>query len=741
MRLSHHGILRILHDLRTTFHQNQLWAETTMTKQMQPNDIVLQTQPEYLHYLLEQRLKEEDYRGNERIENSPDDIQTVRTQPFSSKKAFVFPIYSQPLFPNVIARTTPLRASTANINEVINLIFNQTKWKEVPDVKTNPSEKEEERHVCSITIVMNGNYVHQFRRLKEQGETHIVLSLSRSKQRAMDLEDLFSIGVLAEVGKIYTHSGKEVCVELIITHRVAIGKQLKKFAINDTSYFKANITLVQDRPMEGAPGDLTDLSEQLEFLWGTSPLYMKQKALFQYRIEKRHFSELADISVQLSLATPAHLKQRVLEEADVSARLKTAIEILKEETQFWKLRGKIGRQPKRPQAADKGKKVEDIAERIKNIKLPEHAMKVVNEEMNKLQNLDPTVNASEYYVCKNYLEWIVSLPWGIESKDELHVGHTEDVLNEDHFGLEDVKLRIAEFIAVASLKGTLNGKILCLVGPPGVGKTSIGKSIAHATKRQFYRFSVGGLSDVAEIKGHRRTYVGALPGRFIQCLKTVGTSNPIILLDEIDKLSKAYDGDPASALLEALDPEQNSAFLDHYLDLPFDLSKVLFVCTANSLDTIPKPLLDRMEVIRLHGYFLEEKLEIAKRHLIPGLLKENGLSPAQVEVTDEILRKLIGNYSREAGVRSLKRNLDKVFRKVAYKVAKGEKELILVDENSLENFIGKPKFHSDRLYDETPPGVVTGLAWNSVGGALIWIETVTLSSNNKTSKLEITEAP
>ena len=313
--------------------------------------------------------------------------------------------------------------------------------------------------------------------------------------------------------------------------------------------------------------------------------------------------------------------------------------------------------------------------------------------------------------------------------------------------MEDVKERILEFIAVGKLRGTVQGKILCLVGPPGVGKTSIGKSIARALNRAYFRFSVGGLSDVAEIKGHRRTYVGAMPGKLVQALKNTQTSNPLLLIDEVDKLGRvSHTGDPASALLELLDPEQNHAFLDHYMDVPVDLSKVLFVCTANVTDTIPSPLLDRMEIIQLSGYIAQEKFQIAKQYLIPSARKDCGLDEDQIHIEDKVIEGLIRMYCRESGVRNLKRHIEKIFRKAALKLVKEKKlpitghnegcmpkevvqsegsgPLLTVDLNSLNEYVGNPIFTSERLYEETPPGVVMGLAWTSMGGSVLYIETI-----------------
>ena len=346
------------------------------------------------------------------------------------------------------------------------------------------------------------------------------------------------------------------------------------------------------------------------------------------------------------------------------------------------------------------------------------------------------------------------MPWGLHSEDSFDIGAARRILDTDHYGLDDVKKRIMEFIAVGKLRGSVQGKILCFVGPPGVGKTSIGKSIASALGREFYRFSVGGLSDVAAIKGHRRTYVGAMPGQLIQCLKTVGTANPLILIDEVDKLGRGYQGDPASALLELLDPGQNHAFADHYLDVPVDLGKVLFICTANSLDTIPGPLLDRMEVIRVSGYDLPEKVEIAKRYLIPKAMEEAGLKRSaedegssdetsaeeprlpvpDVSIVDGAIEELIRRYCREAGVRNLEKQVDKICRKLALRAVEastgegdgqGEADWKTVTMENLADFVGKPIFTSDRLYEgaELPPGVVMGLAWTAMGGSSLYIET------------------
>ncbi len=389
---------------------------------------------------------------------------------------------------------------------------------------------------------------------------------------------------------------------------------------------------------------------------------------------------------------------------------------------------------------DKTMDSEKFEERLKERIVPEEVMKVIQEEIDKLNVLE--VQSAEYAVSRNYLDWLTIVPWGKFSEESHDIEEAEKILEEDHYGLQDIKERILEFIAVGKLTGGVKGSIICLVGPPGVGKTSIGKSVARALNRKFYRFSVGGMRDEAEIKGHRRTYIGAMPGKMIQAIKQAQTMNPVIMIDEIDKMGMSFQGDPASALLEVLDPEQNKDFLDHYLDVPCDLSNILFMVTANVLDTIPEPLKDRMEVLRLSGYIQAEKVEIAKQYLIPRNRKKMGLKASQITFTKGALGQLINGYAREAGVRSLENNLKKILRKVATKVAKEQKEAegkkkkkapskISISEKNLTDYLGKPIFTSDRYYEHTPVGVCTGLAWTSLGGATLYVE-ASKSDSDKT---------
>ncbi|XP_013863510.1 lon protease homolog, mitochondrial [Austrofundulus limnaeus] len=452
---------------------------------------------------------------------------------------------------------------------------------------------------------------------------------------------------------------------------------------------------------------------------------------------------LSDMGAALTGAE-SHELQDVLEETNIPKRLYKALSLLKKEFELSKLQQRLGREVEEKikqthrkyllqeqlkiikkelglEKDDKEAIEEKFRERLKDRTVPQHIMEVIDEELNKLGLLDN--HSSEFNVTRNYLDWLTSMPWGTNSEENLLLDRAKEVLEEDHYGMDDVKKRILEFMAVSQLRGSTQGKILCFYGPPGVGKTSIARSIARALNRQYFRFSVGGMTDVAEIKGHRRTYVGAMPGKIIQCLKKTKTENPLVLIDEVDKIGRGYQGDPSSALLELLDPEQNANFLDHYLDVPVDLSKVLFICTANITDTIPEPLRDRMEMINVSGYVAQEKLAIAERYLVPQLRSLCGLADEKASISSEALSLLIKQYCRESGVRNLQKQIEKVFRKVAFNLVSGEQSSVAVTPDNLQEFVGKPIFTVDRMYDITPPGVVMGLAWTALGGSTLFIET------------------
>ncbi len=484
-----------------------------------------------------------------------------------------------------------------------------------------------------------------------------------------------------------------------------------------------------------------------------NPLFSEELKYFLSRFGPNEPSPLADFAAAMSTASKQDL-QEVLETFPVLERMKKVLIIIRKELEVAKLQTQI-RQKVEERMSEQQRKfflreqlkqiqqelglekddrtadVERFRERVAPLTLPEHAQKRFDDELNKLSILE--VGSPEYTVTRNYLDWLTQLPWGLQSTDNLDLERARTVLDHDHDGLDDVKQRIIEFLAVGAMKGEVAGSIILLVGPPGVGKTSIGRSIATALERKFYRFSLGGMRDEAEIKGHRRTYIGALPGKFIQAIKEAGSQNPVIMLDEIDKIGASYRGDPASALLEVLDPEQNNDFLDHYLDLRFDLSKVLFVCTANQLDTIPGPLLDRMEVIRLSGYITEEKMAIARHHLWPKQLEKAGVKPSKIKLSDSALRQIIEGYAREAGVRNLEKQLGRIVRKAVVQLLSGTKGPIKVGPNQLEALLGKAVFQKEKTLSGV--GVVTGLAWTALGGTTLSIEATLVHSKNRGFKL------
>jgi ATP-dependent Lon protease len=436
-------------------------------------------------------------------------------------------------------------------------------------------------------------------------------------------------------------------------------------------------------------------------------------------------------------------KQELLEAVDVTRRLRRLSEILARELEVVQLGSKIQSQVE--SEIDKGQReyflrqqlkaiqeelgeadeqqaeVNELRQRLEEAGLPEEAKQQAERELGRLEKLPPI--AAEYGVIRTYLEWLVDLPWSKETEDNLDIGHAREVLDDDHYDLEEVKDRILEYLAVRKLNPESPGPILCFVGPPGVGKTSLGRSIARALGRQFERISVGGVRDEAEIRGHRRTYIGALPGTIIRALRDAGTRNPVFMIDELDKMGADFRGDPSSAMLEVLDPAQNSTFRDHYLDLPFDLSDVMFIATANILDPVPPALQDRMEVINLAGYTVDEKLHIAKRYLVPRQLEANGLKASQIEIADPALTAITDEYTREAGVRNLERQIGTVCRKIARQIAEGKADgKVKISAKRARELLGKRRFFAEQRRRTKDPGVATGLAWTPVGGEVLFVE-------------------
>jgi ATP-dependent Lon protease len=506
-------------------------------------------------------------------------------------------------------------------------------------------------------------------------------------------------------------------------------------------YFKASIEPIQEVyemtiEVQGLMRNALDLFQKVVSM---APYLSDEAYVTAMNITEPN--KLADfIAANLNITTAQ--KQEVLEIIDVKERLQKVTYLLNSEVQILEVGKQIQSEIKTEmdkrqreyilreqlkaiqkelgETDQQTKEINELREKIEQAGMPEEVRKEAERELDRLSQMMP--GAAEYTVSRTYLDWLINLPWSKSTEDNLDIDRASKVLDEDHYDLEKVKSRILEFLAVRKLKPETHGPILCFVGPPGVGKTSLGMSIARAMGREFIRISLGGVRDEAEIRGHRRTYVGALPGRIIQAIRKAGTNNPVFMMDEIDKLGVDFRGDPAAALLEVLDPQQNNKFVDHYLDVPFDLSRVFFITTANMLDTIPPALLDRMEVITLPGYTEYEKLEIAKKYLIPRQISENGLSTEMVRFEEDAIKKIIREYTREAGVRNLEREIGSVLRKIAQRVAKGETGLFEISEEDIEKYLGIPRFRYGLAGERDEVGVATGLAWTESGGDVLFIE-------------------
>ncbi len=463
--------------------------------------------------------------------------------------------------------------------------------------------------------------------------------------------------------------------------------------------------------------------------------------------EPDKFTDIIASNIQLK----TEVSQNLLEMPYVIDRLRKLNEILDKELQLLALQTKIQNEAReeisktqkeyflREQMraikkelgeGDGSDEIEELKDKIKKAKMPSIALKEAKKQLSRLSKMHP--DSAEANVIRTYLDWMISMPWSKTSKEKINIKDVAKILDEDHYDIKDAKTRILEYLSVKKLKKDMKGPILCFVGPPGVGKTSLAKSIARAINRKLIRISLGGVRDEAEIRGHRRTYVGALPGRIIQGLKQAGVRNPVFVLDEIDKLGRDFSGDPSSALLEVLDPEQNNEFEDHYLGVPFDLSEVFFITTANTTETIPSPLLDRMEIIRLSGYTVDEKIKIAKKYIIPRQIKEQGLDGYSIRWTDGAVRKVVESYTKEAGVRNLEKTISKVLRKIAREIAEGKKiESVTITSNVLQKYLGVPYFTVSEMLDKDYVGIATGLAWTAVGGAVLFIEVTKVKGNGK----------
>lgn len=552
--------------------------------------------------------------------------------------------------------------------------------------------------------------------------------------------DFYTIGTVYRIIKMVPMSEEVVQV---------IGRGIRRFrmrrVLGDDPRLRWEVTYdvaAKSKPDNELKAYMLAISTDIKQLLQLNPLFQEQVNVVVSQLNYDNPGQTMDVISNLLSADKERL-QELLETWDVNDRAKKLLDIVKDELEVAKIQARINKQIEEGvneqqkeyflreqlkairrelgEEQDEGKTiVERIREQMEGKEIPQDVRDVIDRELRKLESLNN--QSPEFNITRNYLETITDLPWGLLTPDANDVPEARRILDRDHYGLKDVKDTILEFLATILKRGSVGGSIICLVGPPGVGKTSIGKSIAAALGREFYRFSVGGMRDEAEIKGHRRTYIGAMPGKLIQALQRVQSTNPVIMLDEIDKIGSSFRGDPASALLEVLDPEQNDNFLDHYLDVPFDLSNVLFVTTANQLDTIPGPLLDRMEVIRLSGYVEEEKVEIARQYLVPKQLKEHGFKSDEIDFTEEALRFMIDRYAREAGVRNLEKLIRRIIRKLVLKQAEGDEVQFSVTPEMVEEMLGKARFTTEKLYDKPIPGVVLGLAYTSMGGATLYIE-------------------
>ncbi|MBK7984375.1 MAG: endopeptidase La [Candidatus Competibacteraceae bacterium] len=585
---------------------------------------------------------------------------------------------------------------------------------------------------------------------REQRVIGLMLVKPDSAEKAESPADFYDVGTVARMHQLARNEGR----------LQFIAQGLKRFRIqswlSETPPYHAQVEYLNEEDEAGVE-ELRAYSlaiiNTLKELIPLNPLYSEELKFFLNRFNTHDPSPLADFAASLTTASKEEL-QDILATAPILERMKKVIVLIKKELEVAQLQTHIRKQVEEKMSEhqrkfflreqlkaiqqelgiakdDRTADVDRFRERLASKTVPEAPMKRIEEELEKLAILE--TGSPEYAVTRNYLDVMTELPWGVYSTDNLDLKHGREILDRDHDGLGDVKDRIIEFLAVGALKGQVGGSIILLVGPPGVGKTSIGRSVADALDRKFYRFSLGGMRDEAEIKGHRRTYIGALPGKFIQALRESKTANPIIMLDEIDKIGASFRGDPASALLEVLDPEQNSEFLDHYLDVRFDLSKVLFICTANQLDTIPGPLLDRMETIRLSGYITDEKVQIARNHLWPRLLERSGLAQDRIQLDDAALRQIIEGYAREAGVRNLEKQLGRIVRKIAVEIVQGREGAITVDAARLDDYLGKPPFKLETLMSGV--GVITGLAWTAMGGATLSVEASLVHTKNRGFKL------
>ena len=596
-------------------------------------------------------------------------------------------------------------------------------------------------------------YIGSINKTIDSETKKIAIALKKNFQKISGNEnEFYEIGVAANIIKIISSDKNTLQLIVETTGRIRIKK----------IYKRENALIAQILPIEEPKVISNDqikaysreIINNLKELMHINPLLREELHHFASEINIENPAQLADFSVSVAM-TNKKSAQDILATIPILERLKKAIYLIKKELDLNRLQVKISKKIEnritknqrefflREQLKEiqkelgisqdmKSQEIEKYISRAAKLDFSPATKAIFDEEIQKMSMLD--ISSPDFSVVKNYLDWITALPWGIYAQETEDLQKAQEILDNDHYGLDEIKKRILEFIAVMQLTKKVNGTILCFVGPPGVGKTSLGKSIARTLNRPFYRFSVGGMNNEAEIKGHRRTYVGAMPGKFIQALKFAKKANPVVMIDEIDKIGNSYHGDPASALLEVLDPEQNNQFIDHYLDVPFDLSSILFITTANQLDTISPPLLDRMEVLRLSGYITEEKMAISKKYLIPKQRKLHGLNYKNCRFSDTVVKKIINDYARESGVRNLENQIKKICRKIAFEIASQDVNKASINTTNIEKYLNKPSYNEDIWNKKHKPGVVNGLAWTNYGGAILSIEAINISSEKGSFK-------
>lgn len=566
-----------------------------------------------------------------------------------------------------------------------------------------------------------------------------LISQKDTEQDEPGLDDLYKMGTVAIIMRML----KLPDGRLRILAQGLSRARVEYFDETSKPYLQAKINVINEPILENPPVEITALirnvRSSLERAVNLGKNISSEVMVLIVNLDDP--GRLADL-VASNLELKTEDAQTALDLVDPVARLKKIHELLAKELELLTVQQEINIQAKGEidksqrefylrqqlkaiqqelgEGSDVSEEVQQLREKIANAKMSKEVTEECERQLKKLERMHP--DSAETSTIRNYLDWMVSLPWSISTKDNLDLGRAQRILDEDHYGLEKIKERIIEYLAVRKIKGDTKGPILCFVGPPGVGKTSLGRSIARALDRKFARLSLGGVHDEAEIRGHRRTYVGAMPGRIVQGIHQAGSNNPVFMMDEVDKIGMDYRGDPSSALLEVLDPEQNATFRDNYLNVPFDLSKVLFITTANLMDPIQPAFRDRMEVIELSGYTEEEKLAIAKKHLLPKQFSEHGLKTKQIVFSDSALRTVISQYTREAGLRNLEREIGSVCRKVARKIAEGQKGVCRITTESLRGYLGSPKIHPEELLKKDQIGVATGLAWTPTGGEIMFIE-------------------